>query len=77
MGRGSLVSGSRSTVRKTREGPDVPLRLGETLTAALGVPAAVFSILGLEDLGKRLQVGLEGVLGVMLGHDGPFRIGLA
>lgn len=45
--------------------------LGETLTAALSLGTAVFSVLGLEDLSKRLQVGLEGVLGVLLRHDGP------
>jgi hypothetical protein len=37
----------------------------------MGLLAAVFSLLRLEDLGQRLQVRLEGVLGVMLGLDGP------
>jgi hypothetical protein len=62
---------SRSTVREAVEGPDVSLGLGKAVTAALGVLAAVFSILGLEDFSERLQIGLEGVLGVVLGHDGP------
>lgn len=62
---------SRSTVREVLESPEVPLGLGKAVTAALGLLAAVFSVLGLEDLGKRLQVGLEGVLGVLLGQDGP------
>jgi len=62
---------SRSTVREALESPEVPLGLGEAVTTALSLDTAVFSILGLEDLGKRLQVGLEGVLGVLLGHDDP------
>ena len=33
--------------------------------------AAVFSVLGLEDLGKRFEFGLEGVVGLLLGHDDP------
>ncbi|MDU7359906.1 MAG: hypothetical protein E7L00_01665 [Propionibacteriaceae bacterium] len=37
-----------------------PLGLGEAVTTALGVSEAVFSVLGLEDLGKRFESGLEG-----------------
>ena len=44
----------------------------EAVTTALSLLAPVFALLGLEDLGQRLQVGLEGVLGVvLLGHDVP------
>lgn len=43
----------------------------EAVTTALGVSAAVFSVLGLEDLGKRFEFGLEGVVGLLLGHDDP------
>lgn len=75
MGQRSLsptsVAGSRSTVREAFKGPDVPLGLGEAVTAALGLDAAVFSVLGLEDLGKRFEFGLEGVVGLLLGHDDP------
>lgn len=62
---------SRSTVREALESPEVPLGLGEAVTTALGVSAAVFSVLGLEDLGKRFEFGLEGVVGLLLGHDDP------
>lgn len=68
---GRSVARSRTTACEALERPDVPLGLGETVTAALRLPAAVFSILGLEDLGKCLQIGLEGVVGILLGHDGP------
>lgn len=75
MGQRSLsptsLARSRSTVREAVEGPDVPLGLGKAVTAALGVLAAVFSVLGLEDLGKRFEFGLEGVVGLLLGHDDP------
>ena len=78
MGRAKVAaksgrSGARSrpTVREAGERPDVPLGLGKAVTTALSLGAAVFSVLGLEDLGKRLQIGLEGVVGVLLGHDNP------
>jgi hypothetical protein len=44
---------SRSTVREAGVRPDVPLGLGKAVTAALGVLAAVFSILGLEDFNQK------------------------
>ena len=69
--RGRSGAWSRSAVRETVERADVPLGLGEAVTSALSLGTAVFSVLGLEDLSKRLQVGLEGVLGVLLRHDGP------
>lgn len=75
MGQQSLsqtsVSGSRSTIREAGVCPDVSLGLGKAVTATLGLLAAVFSVLSLENLSKRFEVGLEGVLGVVLGHDGP------
>ena len=70
------VARSHSAVREAFEGPDVPLRFWESVTTALGLGAAIFSVLGLEDFSERLQIGLEGVLGVVLGHDGPSEIGL-
>ncbi len=75
MGQHSLTlasgSGSRSTVCEAGERPDVPLRLGKALTTPLSLCAAVLSVLSLEDLGQGVEIGLEGALGVPLGHDGP------
>ena len=67
---------SRPAVREALERAEVPLGLGKAVTAALGLLAAILSLFGLEDLGECLQIGLEGVLGVLLGHDGPSYGGL-
>lgn len=57
------ASRSRSTVREAGVGRDVALGLRETLATALSLGATV---LGLELVVESLQVGLKGVVGLVV-----------
>lgn len=60
------ASGSHSTVREAGVGRDVALGLRETLGTALSLGATVLALLGLELVVESLQVGLKGVVGLVV-----------
>lgn len=60
------ASRSRSTVREAGVGRDVALGLRETLATALSLGATVLALLGLELVVESLQVGLKGVVGLVV-----------